>query len=147
MNLCRSNFRKGNKIFAREMRKQGKGSIIFNASIFGREAGGQGLSMYNSTKSAIISMAKIMALELAKDHVRVNCIAPGSVRFPGGSWDKRCIDDPQAMEEFVKNNMPIGRFGKVDEVADVVIFLASERASFVTGACINVDGGQSRSLI
>jgi len=129
------------------MKKQGSGSIIFISSIFGREAGGVGLSIYNSTKSAMISMAKIMALELAKDKVRVNCVAPGSIRFPGGSWDKRCIDDPQGMEEFVKNNMPIGRFGKVEEVADVVSFLASDRASFVTGTCVNVDGGQSRSLI
>jgi len=135
------------KIFAREMKKQGSGSIIFNASIFGREAGGLGLSIYNSTKSALISMAKIMALELAKDNVRVNCVAPGSIRFPGGSWDKRCMDDPQGMKEFVKNNMPIRRFGKVEEVADVVTFLASDRASFVTGTCMNVDGGQSRSLI
>ena len=135
------------KKFANEMKKQGSGSIIFISSIFGREAGGTGLSVYNSSKSAMISMAKIMALELAKENVRVNCVAPGSIKFPGGSWDKRCINDPQGMEEFVKNNMPIGRFGKVEEVANVVSFLASERASLVTGTCINVDGGQSRSLI
>ena len=135
------------KIFAREMKNQNSGSIIFNASIFGREAGGRGLSIYNSTKSALISMAKIMALDLAKDNVRVNCIAPGCIRFPGGSWDKRCVSDPQGMEEFVKNNIPLGRFGTVEEVANVVTFLASDKASLVTGACINVDGGQSRSLI
>jgi 3-oxoacyl-[acyl-carrier protein] reductase len=135
------------KKFATEMKRQGNGSIIFISSIFGREAGGPGLSIYNSTKSAMISMAKIMALELAKDNVRVNCVAPGSIRFPGGSWDKRCISDPKGMEEFVKNNIPLGRFGTVDEVSNVVTFLASDKASLVTGTCINVDGGQSRSLI
>jgi 3-oxoacyl-[acyl-carrier protein] reductase len=133
--------------FAQHMRMNKNGSIIFISSIFGREAGGSGLSIYNTTKSAMISMAKIMALELAKDKVRVNCVAPGSIRFPGGSWDKRCIDDPKAMEEFVKNNIPLGRFGTVEEVANVVTFLASDKASLVTGTCINIDGGQSRSLI
>jgi 3-oxoacyl-[acyl-carrier protein] reductase len=135
------------KKFAQYMQRKKKGSIIFISSIFGREASGPGLSIYNSTKSAMISMAKIMAIELAKDKVRVNCVAPGSIRFPGGSWDKRCISDPQGMEEFVKNNIPIGRFGTVEEIANVVTFLVSDKASLVTGACINVDGGQSRSLI
>ena len=135
------------KKIAKQMQKQKTGSIIFISSIFGREAGGTGLSIYNSTKSAMISMAKIMAIELAKDKVRVNCVAPGSIRFPGGSWDKRCINDPAGMEEFVKNNIPLGRFGTVEEVANVVTFLASDKASLVTGTCINVDGGQSRSLI
>ena len=135
------------RIFAQHMRKNKNGSIIFISSIFGREAGGSGLSIYNTTKSAMISMAKIMALELAKDKIRVNCIAPGSIRFPGGSWDKRCIEDPKAMDEFVENNIPLGRFGTVEEVANVVTFLASDKASLVTGTCINVDGGQSRSLI
>ncbi len=123
------------------------GAIIFIASIFGREAGGPGLSIYNATKSAIISTAKIMSIELASSGVRVNSVAPGSIRFPGGSWDKRCLSDPEAMDKFIEANIPLGRFGKADEVADVVTFLASERASLVTGACINVDGGQSHSLI
>lgn len=129
------------------MRENGAGSIVFVASIFGREAGGPGLSIYNTTKSAIISAAKIMALELATDGIRVNTVAPGSIRFPGGSWDRRVREQPAAMEDFVSRNIPLGRFGTAEEVADVVAFLASERASLITGACINVDGGQSRSLI
>lgn len=130
-----------------QMRRQGGGVILFISSIFGRESGGANLSIYNTTKSALISLAKIMAVELAPDNIRVNSVAPGSIRFPGGSWDKRCLDDPEGMKAFVARELPLGRFGSVEEVANVVVFLASERASLVTGACINVDGGQSRSLI
>ena len=129
------------------LRAAGGGAVLFIASIFGREAGGPGLSAYNATKSALISLAKIMALELAADGIRVNSVAPGSIRFPGGSWDRRCFEDPEGMADFVRLHIPMGRFGRAEEVADVVAFLASERASWITGACVNVDGGQSRSLI
>ncbi|MCA9741459.1 MAG: SDR family oxidoreductase [Deferribacteres bacterium] len=130
-----------------EIKKQNAGAIIFISSIFGREAGGKGLSIYNTTKAGMNSLSKIMAMELAADKIRVNAVAPGSIRFPGGSWDRRCIADPEGMAEFIKREMPLGRFGTVEEVANVVTFLASERASLVTGTCINVDGCQSRSLI
>lgn len=123
------------------------GAVTFVASIFGREAGGPGLSIYNTTKSAIISFAKILALELADRGVRVNSVAPGSIRFPGGSWDRRCVEDPEGMDRFIAANLPMGRFGSVEEVADVVAFLSSARASWVNGACLNVDGLQSHSLI
>ena len=129
------------------MRTRGGGSIVFVSSVFGREKGGPGLSIYNTTKSALISAAGIMALELAGDGIRVNCVAPGSIRFAGGSWDKRVKADPEGMRAFVKANLPLGRFGRAEEVGDVVAFLASERASLITGACIAVDGAQGRSLV
>ena len=129
------------------MRAAGGGAIAFVASIFGREAGGAGLSIYNATKSALISAAKIMSIELAPERIRVNTVAPGSIRFPGSSWDRRVEADPEGMARFVADNLPIGRFGTAEEVADVVAFLVSERASLVTGACITADGGQSRSLV
>lgn len=129
------------------MNAAGGGAILFIGSIFGREAGGPGLSIYNSTKSALTSAAKIMALELAPDNIRVNTLAPGSIRFPGGSWDRRVKSDPEGMKVFIADNLPIGRFGTAEEIADVAAFLLSERASLITGACLNVDGGQSRSLI
>lgn len=127
------------------MRAQGGGVIIHIASIFGREAGG-GLP-YNAMKAAMISHAKNSALALAKDNIRVNSVAPGSIQFPGGSWDKRVQADPDAMARFVEQNIAMGRFGRVEEVADVVAFLCSSRASWITGACINVDGGQTKSNI
>ena len=129
------------------MRERGGGSIVFISSVFGREKGGPGLSIYNTTKSALISAAGIMALELAPEGIRVNCVAPGSIQFPGGSWDKRVKADPEGMRAFVKANLPLGRFGRGEEVGDVVAFLSSERASLITGACVAVDGAQGRSLV
>lgn len=129
------------------LRARGGGSILFITSLFGREAGGRDLSLYNATKSAAISAAKIMALELAADGIRVNSLAPGSIRFPGGSWDKRAKADPEGIARFVRDQLPLGRFGTVDEIADAAAFLVSPRASLITGACVGVDGGQGRSLI
>ena len=129
------------------MRARGGGSIVFVSSVFGREKGGPGLSIYNTTKSALISAAGIMALELASDRIRVNCVAPGSIRFEGGSWDKRVKADPDGMRAFVKANLPLGRFGRGEEVGDVVAFLSSRRAGLITGACVAVDGAQGRSLV
>jgi 3-oxoacyl-[acyl-carrier protein] reductase len=126
------------------MRSSGGGSIVHIASIYGRESGGP--VAYNAMKSAMIAHAKAMALELAPD-IRVNSVAPGSVAFPGGSWGRRLEEDPEGMRAFVEQNIPMGRFGTPEEIANVVAFLCSDKASWVTGACVNVDGGQSRSNI
>lgn len=127
------------------MEQQGSGSIIMISSIWGRELGGP--SSYNATKAAEIGLAKNLAKELAPKGIRVNTVAPGSILFPGGGWDQRQKADPKGMAAFVEQNMPIGRFGRPEEVANVVVFLSSERASLVSGACINVDGCQAHSLI
>jgi 3-oxoacyl-[acyl-carrier protein] reductase len=127
------------------MRARGGGAIIMIASIWGRESGGR--MVYNAVKAAEISLAKAMAQQLAKDGIRVNSVAPGSIRFPGGSWDKRVQADPTGMAEFVRRELPFGRFGSAEEVGDVVAFLASPRASWISGSSVTVDGCQSRSQI
>ncbi len=126
------------------MRARGGGAIVMIASIYGRESGGR--MTYNAVKAAEISLAKAMAQQLARDNIRVNSVAPGSISFPGGSWWKRQQTDPEGMTEFVRRELPFGRFGRAEEVGDVVAFLASPRASWISGASVTVDGCQSRSL-
>jgi 3-oxoacyl-[acyl-carrier protein] reductase len=126
------------------MQQRGGGSIIMIASIYGREAGGR--MTYNLVKSAEISLAKSLAQQLAPMNIRVNSVAPGSILFEGGSWWKRQRDDPAAMADYVRRELPFGRFGRADEVGDVVAFLASRRSSWISGASVVVDGCQSRTF-
>ena len=133
------------RLVAPAMQERGRGCIINVASIYGREWGGP--MTYNAAKAAMISLSKEMARELAPHGVRVNSVAPGSILFPGGSWDRRQKENPEGIAAFVQREIPAGRFGTAQEVADVVVFLASDRANWISGACINVDGCQSRSLI
>ena len=126
------------------LRNGGGGVIAMIASVWGKEAGGS--PSYNVAKAAEISLAKAMARDLAKDGIRVFSVAPGSTLFPGGSWERRMHDDPEAMAAFIERELPWGRLGTVDEIADVVAFLVSPRASWVVGTCVSVDGGQSRSF-
>jgi 3-oxoacyl-[acyl-carrier protein] reductase len=127
------------------MKQRGGGAIIMIASIWGRESGGR--MTYNAVKAAEISLAKSLAQQLAPLNIRVNSIAPGSILFPGGSWHKRQQADPRGIADFIKRDLPFGRMGRADEVGSVVAFLASPRASWISGASITVDGCQSKSNI
>jgi 3-oxoacyl-[acyl-carrier protein] reductase len=126
------------------LRHRGGGTILMIASIYGRESGGR--MTYNAVKAAEISLAKAMAQQLASENIRVNSVAPGSILFPGGSWDRRREQDPAGIAEFVRRELPFGRFGRPEEVGAVVAFLVSPRASWISGASVCVDGCQSRSL-
>lgn len=124
------------------MEEAGGGSILFMSSISGIEP--SGTAPYAAMKAALISYSKSLAISLAPKKIRVNAIAPGSIEFEGGVWERVRASNPQRYQDTIAR-IPWGRMGTAEEVADVAVFLASERARWVTGACIAVDGAQHRS--
>jgi 3-oxoacyl-[acyl-carrier protein] reductase len=126
------------------MATQGGGSIIHIASIAGMEGGWAPAAAYCAGKAALISHAKSQALALAAQNIRVNSIAPGSIEFPGGFF-ANLKEANRGFYDAVQASIAWGRYGTAEEVADAVLFLASERASWITGVCLRVDGGQYRA--
>ncbi len=133
------------KLALPHMQAQGWGRVINIASIYGREHGGS--VDYMTGKAGMIAFSKHLALQLAQTGVLVNCVAPGSIDFPGSSWDRfQQNNTPEVVADFIDRNLPMGKFGWPEPIGETVAFLASDRANLITGACINVDGGQSKSL-
>ncbi|HKW73125.1 MAG TPA: SDR family oxidoreductase [Candidatus Dormibacteraeota bacterium] len=133
------------KLVLPRMRERRWGRVVMISSLWGRESGGA--PAYNAAKSAENSLVKSLAREVAPSGVTVNAVAPGSILWEGGGWHRRRQADPDGIADYVRREMPLGRFGTVEEVAGVVAFVCSMQASLVNGACISVDGGQSRSNI
>jgi 3-oxoacyl-[acyl-carrier protein] reductase len=128
------------------MLKKSKGCFLFISSIAGIEAIGAPTD-YSTAKSAIIALAKNMARKLAAENVRVNVIAPGNVYFKGGSWDEKIQQDKKRVYGIIQSTVPMNRFASPQEIADSAVFLCSGRASFITGATLVVDGGQTIGVL
>lgn len=133
------------RMTAGNMHARGGGVIVNISSIYGRESGGP--LTYNASKAAMISFTKMLALEMAAKNVRVNSIAPGSILYPGGSWERRFKENPVFERDFISHEMPAGRLGRPEEVAYAVVMMVSPRASWINGACLPVDGAQGHSLV
>ena len=129
----------------RPMVKQGGGAVVCIGSIAGVEAIPAPVP-YSTAKCALQSYAKNTADLVGGDGVRVNVVSPGNVLFDGGTWDRKIKENKSGVEAYIDGAVPLKRFCTPEEVADAVCFLASDRASFVTGANFVVDGGQVRKI-
>lgn len=118
-------------------------SIVFISSIAGLEGSPAPLP-YGAAKAAIVQYARALARRLGAEGIRVNTVAPGNVLFAGGSWERHLQEREGEVRAFIESEVPLRRFGRPEEIADVVVFLVSGRSSFITGACFVVDGGQTR---
>jgi len=120
------------------------GSFVFISSIAGEEYLGAPNS-YSVAKSAINTMMKSLSHKFG-DKLRVNSIAPGNVIFKNSRWEELLSESPKEVNKMLEDKVPLKRFGNPEEIASVVVFLSSSKASFINGTCINVDGGQTVSF-
>lgn len=121
---------------------QSEGNIVFIGSIAGIEEIGAPLP-YSVSKAALAMYSKGLSRKLASYNIRVNTIAPGNILFPGGNWDKKSKADPEAVQRMLEAKVSLKKFGTPADIGNMVAFLLSDKAQFITGSCIVIDGGQT----
>ena len=124
--------------------EKSKGNLLFISSIAGVESIGAPVD-YSTAKAAIIALSKNIARKLG-GKVRVNVLAPGNIFFHNGVWDKKFKANPEAVKSYIKSNVPMNRFGSIQDIANMALFICSDRSSFITGSVLVVDGGQTHSF-
>jgi 3-oxoacyl-[acyl-carrier protein] reductase len=131
---------------ARSIMRQGSGdrAIVCISSICGLAALGAPVT-YSAAKAALNATVRSLARPLAGDGIRINAVAPGNILFEGGSWARRLAESNTEVDDMLAREVPLRRLGKPEEIADLVAFLASPRAAFITGTVIVADGGQLRA--
>jgi 3-oxoacyl-[acyl-carrier protein] reductase len=144
--LFRLNFQASTRLAQRAipMMLDRGGSIVFISSITGVEATPAPLP-YSAAKAALVNYSKNLARQIAARNIRVNCVAPGNILFPGGSWERHLAQRGEAVMQNIRSEVPMARFGTPEEIASLVAFLCSDRSSFITGSTFVADGGQTRS--
>lgn len=127
------------------MKEKGRGSVVFVSALAGLEAVDAPIT-YSTAKAAVIAYSKNLSREVAKFNIRVNSVAPGNILFPGGRWEEKLGEDREKFVKYIEDSVSMKRFGKPEEIADFVVFMSSDRASFLTGECICIDGGQRKGF-
>ena len=121
--------------------KKTKGTITLINSMRMKDIGAP--LPYSSSKAAMAMYAKGLSRKLAEDRIRVNTVVPGNILFPGGNWDKKQKANPKMIREFLEAKVPLKQFGSPEDIGNIVAFVVSDKAKFITGSCFVVDGGQT----
>lgn len=126
--------------------ERGKGAnILFVSSIAAYERSAAPYA-YAAAKAGLLTLVKNMSFDYAKKNIRVNCVSPGNIYFDGGRWQQIYNQDKEGTKKLLDDQVPLKRFGKTEEIAAPVVFLCSEKASFITGAALVADGGQRKEI-
>lgn len=127
------------------LKKTKNSNVVFLSSIVAKQRATAPVG-YAAAKSSVLALTKYLANSWAQDGIRVNCVVPGNVYFEGGRWEELLHSDNDGVKNYIESEVPLKRFGKPEEIADAILFLASERASFITGSSLVVDGGQLTAI-